>query len=86
MKKHTLITSVEMLKEICIEAETSIECFISFGIARSSKSIFFDEDEGKFSILNEIDDSEQMLSEDELNDECLTNIGKAIKHNAFYLY
>ena len=57
MSDYTKITSVEQLKSICTE-ETQ-EFFIWLGIARSSKSIAFDEDMNKFYIHNEIDDTEQ---------------------------
>jgi hypothetical protein len=82
----TQITTVEQLKELCIQEDGPIDCFIHLGLCRSSKSIFFDEDEGKFSIINEIDGSEDVLTPEELLDESLTNIGKAINSGRFYKY
>lgn len=50
---------------------------------RSSKWVSFD---GKtFYVINFIDGSEQELTPEELMDEKLTNIGRAIKKGAFYL-
>ena len=63
-----------------------IDCFIAFkGSVKSSKSICKIED-GKYSILNEIDDTEDILTSQEIFDEELTHIGKAMKLNSFYTY
>ena len=58
--------------------------FINFGIARSSKNITYND--GIFYIVNEIDDTEQELTTEQLFDEDYTNIGKAIKQGQFYQY
>lgn len=51
------------------------------GALRSSKHVTYD---GKiFYVLNEIDSSEQELTEAQLNDPNETNIGEAIKKGAF---
>jgi hypothetical protein len=44
------------------------------------------DDDGKFNVVNEIDGSAQKLTPEELFNESLTNIGKAIKYGAFYAY
>jgi len=82
MSDYTKITSVEQLKSICTE-ETQ-EFFIWLGIARSSKSIAFDEDMNKFYIHNEIDDTEQFITPNELFTK--SNIGDAITGGNFWKY
>ena len=56
------------------------------GGLRSSKHISYASDEKKFYVSNEIDGSEQTLTEKQLLNECYTNIGKAIKLGGFYRY
>jgi hypothetical protein len=82
----TKISSIKQLKELCLEENGPIDCFIQLGALRSSKSICFDDEDGKFSIINEIDDSEDILSPSELLDKSLTNIGEAIQKGCFYMY
>lgn len=76
---------IESLEEL-IEAieDNHNDFFISFGIARSSKFITYYN--GIFSIVNEIDGSEQSLDSEQLFDEEYTNIGKAINAGQFYMY
>lgn len=54
---------------------------LNFGL-RSSKFISSDGD--RFCIFNEIDGSEDVLTEEELMDEGLTNVGKAMKYGALF--
>lgn len=49
---------------------------------RSSKFITGNGD--KFCIFNEVDGSEDVLTEEELMDEDLTNVGKAMKYGALF--
>lgn len=80
------ITSIDELKKLAIEEQGSLECFILLnGGVISRKLIDYDEDKETFWILNMVDDTKQRLTEDELNDERRTNIGKAIKLGSFYL-
>ena len=76
---------IESLEEL-IEAieDNHNDFFISLGIARSSKFITYYN--GIFSIVNEIDGSEQSLDSEQLFDEEYTNIGRAIKYGKFYMY
>lgn len=76
---------IESLEEL-IEAieDNHNDFFISFGMARSSKFITYYN--GIFSIVNEIDGSEQSLDSEQLFDEEYTNIGRAIKDGKFYMY
>ncbi len=79
------IKSIKELKEICqSQPDEWFDFFISFGIARSSKTISWQED--TFVVVNEIDDTVQELDEKQLEDESLTNIGEAIKKGSFYQY
>lgn len=83
MKK---INNLEELKEVLSEEGEVVEGFILLkGNLRSSKSIC-NIGNGLYSIINEIDDSEQFLSFEELNDESKTHIGLAVTNGMFYLY
>ena len=55
------------------------------GGLRSSKHIW-QESEDKWWILNEIDDSEQHLTKEELFDKSITNIGYATEKGGFFYY
>lgn len=52
----------------------------------SVKHITYNPRTKRFAVENRIDDSKQRLTEKQLFDEGLTNIGKAMKKNAFYIY
>jgi hypothetical protein len=77
------ITSTQQLKELCNDEEAT-EFFIALdgGMIRSSKSIYYNGE--TFGILNEIDGTEQELTEAELY--TLSNIGDAIEKGALYKY
>lgn len=87
---HILIRDVEHLKRLCNDngEEEPIECFINLGGIRSSKNITYNPELETFTVINEIDWSEQELTERELMDSSCkhTNIGRAIIENRFYLY
>jgi len=78
------ITSLRELKQLASK-ETSNEegedFFISFGVARSSKHIYYDGN--LWYIYNAIDDSEQTLTTRELKRD--TNIIEAIEKGSLYL-
>ena len=78
----TKITSIEQLKA---EAEQGAEFFIllNYGL-RSSKDIVWDAEAKRFHIFNHIDQTEQHLTERQLMDERLTNIGYAMKRGALF--
>ena len=79
------VKSVNQLKTILADGETKdFFIMLNFGL-RSSKAISFDGD-NTFYVLNEIDGTEQELTEQELMSSDITNIGKAINNGAFYLY
>ena len=76
MKK---IESISQLRDALKEGH---EDFVIYnGLIRSSKFIGFGE-EKDFFVLHLIDDSEEELSEEELNK---SNIGKAIENGTFYI-
>lgn len=78
-----LIKSVEELKDICEDIQ--VEFFVALnGGLRSSKIIEYDTHRRKFEILNEIDNTQQVLTENQLFTE--SNIGEAILKEAFYQY
>ena len=80
MNNPKAIQSVEQLKE---EACETSDFFIALnGGIRSSKSILFDE--GIFYIHNDIDESEEELTEEQLFS--VSNIGTAINKKAFFKY
>jgi hypothetical protein len=73
------VTTINQLKEL--SQETNDFCVVlKFGL-RSSKTIFFDGE--LFFIYNDIDGSEDELTEAELIDSI---IGEAITKGAFYKY
>lgn len=78
-----LIRNIQELKELASD-EDGIECFIALadGIARSGKNIYYQEN--MFYITNEIDESEQDLTEEELHTK--SNIGEALLKKSLYQY
>ena len=78
----TRINSTAELRDTVKKGEHDFFIVLNYGF-RSSKNIHLNKD-GTFKILNEIDDTVQNLSEAQLNDENLTNIGKAIGYGDFY--
>ena len=80
------IATIEELRTLSQESER-VECYIALqGGGRSSKIVWFDEmREGipVYEILNEIDDSRQLLTEPELWTE--SNIGQALDYGALFL-
>jgi len=79
----TRIESVEQLKDA---ASGGCECFIALmGCLRSSKYIHYDESDNTFAVINYIDGSEEVLSEEQLLDKDYSNIGVAMKRGALFL-
>jgi hypothetical protein len=81
MKKINSITELVRLSD-----NDTLECFISLagGLARSSKSIFYDSETKLFNILHEIDGTCEDITEVELLKD--SNIGKALEVGALYTY
>ena len=79
------INSIKQL-DFLLEKLEQVDCFISLnGGIRSSKSIWKQED-GVYTILNEMDDSENNLTKDELFDTQKTLVGEAMKKGSLFLY
>lgn len=82
MPKPTPITSLEQLKAL---SASGGEFFLTLKYkARSSKHIKWNETKSIFEVENYIDGSHQKLSPEELMNENLTNIGKAMLKNALF--
>lgn len=88
-KQNTMPTKINSLDELKAlasdEAGADIFLLLGGGIARSSKHIWYDEQQKTWMVYNEIDDSEQ----DNMSDETLgkaTNIITAIENGVLYLY
>ncbi len=75
---------ISSIKELKKEARGGAEfaLLLNYGLF-SRKTISYDDGSKLFSIWNHIDDSNQELTEAELDDSGKTNIGKAIRKGAF---
>lgn len=83
--KYICIKDLQDLNEHLSKSEDPQDFFIVLnGFARSSKSIMKDGDE--YSIINEIDGSEQLLSAEKLFDTEYSFIGEAITNGCFFKY
>jgi len=83
------VNSIDELVGMLSDGSNLEEFFINLGGIRSSKNIYLDEDEKGnevFNVLNEIDDTTQILTREQLADTKYTNIGKAIIDGRFYRY
>jgi len=79
-----MIESLESLKRLGSRPE-GVECFIMLNSGlRSSK--FINMVGNSFYVFNDIDDSEQYLSEEEIMNEQFNLIGEAIKKGALFAY
>ena len=79
------IENIDDLKTLCKDAQFH-DCYISInGIIRSSKSIIMNEN-GTFSVVNNIDKSKDLFSENELLNSEESLIGIAIKNGQFNSY
>jgi hypothetical protein len=82
MPKPLKIKSVKHLRDVVKRGDHEFFIVLANGFARSSKNIVLDGT--RFSVVNEIDDSEQTLTARELF--TLSNIGTAITRGCFYRY
>ena len=73
---------VNSLDELKHPDERDYEMFLGGGIVFSRKTIRYQN--GRFHIINHIDGSRQSLTEAEMMDKNVTNIGASIEHGAFY--
>lgn len=92
MEKPIKIKSVEHMLAILNKSENVREFFILLnGNGRSWKAITFADKTDKsgnykLDILNESDESRQVLAVSSLNNRKFTNIGLAIENGAFFLF
>jgi len=81
------IASLEQLKkEANTEEGRDFFILLAHGWLRSSKWIRWDDDERRFFVRNEIDDTEQELTEKQIMDNDYTLIGEAIEKGALFMY
>lgn len=87
------ISNLEQL-DMLLEVTDQIDCCISTGIFKSSKSIFRNVDEegnprddvNKYLIYNEIDDSENLVNSETIFDTSVTNVGEAMNNGTLFIY
>ena len=78
------IKSWEQLKDLA-GSDNGCDCFIKIsGGLKSSKHITYD-GQDEFFVLNLIDESKQVLTEKQMKDKDVTNIGFALNVGALYL-
>lgn len=80
---------VKSLSQLKLLAEDKMfECYILLagGLVRSSKEIYFDTDNLKFHVHNDVDNTDQTLTSKQIMDKSYTNIGEAIKRKALIAY
>lgn len=77
------ILTIEQLKSLA-STDQGVACHISLagGLVRSSKHVWFNKNQ--FTVYNEIDGSEQKLTEKELMNKENTNVGYALQKGALY--
>lgn len=80
----TKIKDLKHLRDMLRKGEHDYFIALAGGLCRSSKSIY--SAGRKFSVLNEIDGTEETLTDKEIMDEKITNIGTALRRGAFYAY
>ena len=84
MSEDKRIRDIEQLKA---EAKEGLDCFILLnGGLRSSKHIWYEEESNLFAVTNEIDDTHQEMTPDEIMDQEMTNIGEAMVKGALIKY
>lgn len=80
--KPKKIKSIEELKSMCLQGQTDFFIRLNGGLISKKEIIFA---ANRFCVLNLIDGTRQTLTETQINDDALTNIGKAIQLGAFYV-
>ena len=82
-KQDRRIMTIEQLKKL---AKNGLECFILLnGGIRSSKFIRYDTQTNSFYIFNYIDDSEQILTEDQIFASDYSNIAEAMNKGSLIM-
>ena len=85
-QNFTQVNSLDQLKQLISDngINESHECFIQLNGCRSWKVISYNEEEDKWFVIDEIDDTEQELTSQQMRDTNYSNIGYAISKGAFY--
>jgi uncharacterized protein YaaR (DUF327 family) len=81
----TQVKSISALKKSISNGAHDFYIQLNYGL-RSSKYLDYSPVTKKFYVTNEIDDTEQELTEQQLMDRTYTNIGYALQHGALYAY
>ena len=88
-EKYQKVKSLEELKTLDDGSGEKewLEVFIVLNSGlRSSKRVSYDQKRKKFKVVNEIDDSEQELTEKQMMNKNYTNIGYAITENSLFYH
>ncbi len=80
--KRARVRTVDQLKKYLGQGKTEFFILLRGGL-RSSKYIQ-PTSQGRFWVVNYIDSTDQTLSQKQLVDDSLTNIGRAMEAGAFY--
>ncbi len=87
MQEEKIDKRILSLEQLKAESKDGLDCYILLnGYLKSSKNIWYDEETKQFEVINFIDDTEQCLTDKEIMDPKLTNIGEAIKKGALIKY
>ena len=78
------VSNAEDLRTMISKGHRKYFIVLAGGLARSSKTIGYNKKAGVFNVKNEIDGTRQQLTEQQLFDTNLTNIGKAMNYGAFF--
>lgn len=89
----TRISNLEQL-DMLLEVTDQIDCCISTGAFKSTKSISLNIDEegnprdkvNKYIVVNGVYDSEDLLSIESIFDTSITNVGEAMKNGNLFVY
>ena len=82
-KRPVMIKNLEHLRKLTDGKSQKFHIRL-IGWIKSVKRIRYDTKLNRFSVFNEIDDTRQLLTPDEIMDKNFTNIGEAINKRAFY--
>lgn len=80
----TKVSNAKDLMAMIAKGKRKYFIVLAGGLARSSKTISYDKKAGVFKVKNEIDGTRQQLTEQQLFDSNITNIGKAMNYGAFF--
>lgn len=81
--KPQRVDSITHLRQILTKGEGEFFVLLNKYV-KTTKTIYYDDDTGKYHVENRIGDSDQELTEEEIMSEEHTIIGKAITKGAFF--